>query len=299
MIKILLTIISTARPPFLLLTPAILSLAYAISYWQQGFLDFNLSLLVFIAALMAHISVNTLNEYHDFHSGLDLKTTRTPFSGGSGGLPNNPSAAPAVLILGLLSLSVTGIIGLYFISLHGLSLLPLGLAGLLLVLTYTNKITRHPWLCLITPGLAFGPIFIVGSNLVLTGYYSIEALIASLPIFFLGNNLLLLSQFPDQQVDQQFGRRHIVIEKGKKQSSLLFLYFNLFAYLSLVLAVLLQILPNEILLGLIPLILVLISSRCVIKNYQDTSKLLVALGHSVAINILTPILMAIGFIWSF
>ena len=50
----LLTVLSTIRPPFLLLTPAILSLAYAISYWQQGFLDFQLSLLVFIAALMAH-----------------------------------------------------------------------------------------------------------------------------------------------------------------------------------------------------------------------------------------------------
>lgn len=296
--KTLLTLISTTRPPFLLLTPAVLSLAYAISYWQQGFLDFNLSLLVFIAALMAHISVNAFNEYHDFHSGLDLNTSRTPFSGGSGGLPNTPSAAPAVLLLGLLSLCITAIIGLYFVSLYGLTLLPLGLIGLLLVITYTNKITRHPWLCLITPGLAFGPIFIVGSNFVLTGNYSIEALIASLPIFFLVNNLLLLNQFPDQQVDQKFGRRHFVIEKGKQKSSLLFLYFNLFAYLSLVLAVLLKILPNGVLIGLAPIVIVFISTRTVIKNHHDISKLLPAMGKNVAINMLTPILMAVGFIWS-
>jgi len=296
--KTLPTVISTTRPPFLLLTPAILSLAYAISYWQQGFLDFNLSLLVFIAALCAHISVNALNEYHDFHSGLDLNTSRTPFSGGSGGLPNNPSAAPAVLLFGLLSLAVTGIIGLYFISLYGPTLLPIGLIGIILVISYTKFITRYPWLCLIAPGLAFGPIFILGSNLVLTGHYSSQALIASLPIFFLVNNLLLLNQFPDQHADQQFGRKHIVIAEGKQKSSQLFVYFNLFAYLTLVLAVLLEILPTEILLGLIPIVLAFISSRSVIKNHQDIRKLLPAMASNVAINIMTPILMALGLVWS-
>ena len=293
------TLISTARPPFLILTPAVLSLAYALSYWQQGFIDLQLSVLVFIAALAAHISVNTFNEYADFHSGLDLNTSRTPFSGGSGGLPNNPSAAPAVLIFALLTLAITGVIGLYFISLHGLSLLPLGLIGILLIITYTKNITRYPWLCLITPGLAFGPIFIVGSNFVLTGHYSLVAFIASLPIFFLVNNLLLLNQFPDEYVDKEFGRRHIVIEQGRHKSSQLFLVFNLLAYLSLVLAVIFKLLPNEILLGFLPVILALITSFSVRKNYQDSGLLLPAMGKNVVLNILTPILMAIGFIWAF
>jgi len=294
----LLTVLSTIRPPFLLLTPAILSLAYAISYWQQGFLDFQLSLLVFIAALMAHISVNALNEYHDFHSGLDLKTNRTPFSGGSGGLPGNPSAAPAVLLSGLLALSITSIIGLYFISLYGLSLLPLGLIGILLIITYTKNITHFPWLCLITPGLAFGPIFLVGSNFVLTGQYSLAAFIASLPIFFLVNNLLLLNQFPDEQIDKEFGRRHIVIEQGTLKSSQLFLVFNILAYLSLVLAVVLKQLPNESLLGFIPAILALTTSFSVIKKHHNSDKLLADMGKNVAVNILTPILIAIGIIGS-
>jgi len=292
------TLVSTARPPFLLLTPAILSLAYAISYWQQGYLDLSISLLVFIAALAAHISVNAFNEYSDFHSGLDLNTSRTPFSGGSGGLPNNPSAAPAVLRFALLTLAITSLIGLYFISLYGLSLLPLGLIGILLIITYTQNITRYPWLCLITPGLAFGPIFIVGSNFVLTGHYSLAAFIASLPIFFLVNNLLLLNQFPDEQVDKEFGRRHIVIEQGRQKSSQLFSAFSLLAYLSLVLAVIFKLLPNEILLGFIPAILAFIISLAVIKNHQNTKLLLPAMGKNVAVNILTPILMAIGFIWA-
>jgi hypothetical protein len=50
-------------------------------------------LLIFIGALFAHISVNTLNEYFDFKSGLDLTANKTPFSGGSGALPNTPDVA--------------------------------------------------------------------------------------------------------------------------------------------------------------------------------------------------------------
>jgi len=44
-------------------------------------------MLALLGAFLAHVSVNTLNEYYDFKSGLDLETIRTPFSGGSGALP--------------------------------------------------------------------------------------------------------------------------------------------------------------------------------------------------------------------
>lgn len=45
-------ILQSARPAFLLLTP----------------------ICVLLGALTVHISVNALNEYHDFSSGLDLVT---------------------------------------------------------------------------------------------------------------------------------------------------------------------------------------------------------------------------------
>ena len=52
-------------------------------------------ILALAGGLLAHISVNALNEYLDFTSGLDLTTLRTPFSGGSGTLPANISR-PAI-----------------------------------------------------------------------------------------------------------------------------------------------------------------------------------------------------------
>ena len=53
---------------------------------------------------MAHTSVNALNEYQDFKSGLDLITVKTPFSGGTKSLPENPQKAHLALITGLVSL---------------------------------------------------------------------------------------------------------------------------------------------------------------------------------------------------
>jgi 1,4-dihydroxy-2-naphthoate octaprenyltransferase len=43
----------------------------------------HIPLFVVIGVALAHFSVNALNDYLDYKSGLDLLTPRTPFSGGS------------------------------------------------------------------------------------------------------------------------------------------------------------------------------------------------------------------------
>ena len=71
------------RIPFLILTPVSIFLGFSTSVLESVEVQsFDLS-LVLICALFAHISVNMLNEYYDCRSGLDAKTTKTPFSGGS------------------------------------------------------------------------------------------------------------------------------------------------------------------------------------------------------------------------
>ena len=55
----------------------------------------------------AHLAVNMLNEYFDFKSGLDFKTQRTPFSGGSGTLPANPHLARQALTTAIVSQTIS------------------------------------------------------------------------------------------------------------------------------------------------------------------------------------------------
>ena len=87
-------------------------LGYAVARLAVDSVDAGMLLLVLAGALCAHASVNLLNEYHDFRSGLDLQTQRTPFSGGSGALPANPQAAGDVRVLGYGMLAVCIAVGL-------------------------------------------------------------------------------------------------------------------------------------------------------------------------------------------
>ncbi len=173
------------RPPFLILGPVCVFLGYACARWRGGDVSVWNFILALMGAVAAHISVNALNEHSDFKSGLDFKTRRTPFSGGSGTLPAHPEAARGTLWVGILGAAVVLAVGLYFIAMRGAGILPLGLAGLALIVLYTNYITRNPFWCLLAPGLGFGFFMVMGSDFVLSGSYSLAGFVASLsPLFW-------------------------------------------------------------------------------------------------------------------
>lgn len=120
-------ILATARPAFLILTPCCLSIAYAFVFAAQPSSHYLNLILVVIGALSAHVSVNMLNEYQDFCSGLDFNTVRTEFSGGSGTLPKAPELAKLVKYAAISALVLTIAIGCYFVVVSGWGLLPVGL----------------------------------------------------------------------------------------------------------------------------------------------------------------------------
>jgi 1,4-dihydroxy-2-naphthoate octaprenyltransferase len=250
--------------------------------------------LVFVGGIAAHISVNAFNEYFDFKSGLDSQTRRTPFSGGSGTLPENPGLARYALGIGLITLSITGLVGLYFLLIRGWLLLPLGLLGLLIIWAYTPWMTRNPILCLIAPGLGFGTFMVMGTYFALTGSYSWTAFIASMVPFFLVSDLLLLNQFPDVEADQRINRKHFPITIGKKASSLIYGLFLLLAYLTIIFGVILQLLPAACLIGLLTLFIATPTFLSAYQHNDKMEKLIPAMGMNVLINLVTPVLVGIG-----
>jgi 1,4-dihydroxy-2-naphthoate octaprenyltransferase len=282
------------RLPFLTLPPVCVLLGVGTASWTQGKINIWYALIAFVGALAAHISVNALNEYFDFRSGLDHRTRPTPFSGGSGTLPAHPEAARVALITGLVTLAVAAVVGIYFVTVWGWELLPLGILGLALLVIYTPWITRFPFLCLIAPGLGFGTFMVMGTDFVLTGHYSWTAFFASLVPFFLVSNLLLLNQFPDAEADRTVGRRHYPITIGRKKSSIIYGAFVAGAYLAIIVGWLIGVLPAASLLGLLTLY---IGVRCVIGAYKyadQMDKLIPYLAQNVILNITMPLLAAIG-----
>ncbi|HQA83172.1 MAG TPA: prenyltransferase, partial [Syntrophales bacterium] len=239
------------RMSFLILTPACVLLGLGTAFWSSREIDWAYFVLILAGAISAHISVNTFNEYFDFKSGLDLITKRTPFSGGTGTLPKMPGMAGTTIAVAVITLLITAIIGLFFLYVRGAAILPLYIPGLLLVAAYTPWIVRSPFLCLISPGLGFGPLMVIGTHFCLTGEYSWTSVIASMVPFFLVNNLLLLNQFPDVEADKCVGRKHLLIVLGRSGSSLVFGLFLFLAYLSIVLGVVSGYMPRSSLIGLI------------------------------------------------
>jgi 1,4-dihydroxy-2-naphthoate octaprenyltransferase len=282
------------RPNFLLLAVACVLLGLGTAVWTSEDVNVFYFILTLIGGVAVHVSVNAFNEYFDFKSGLDFRTKRTPFSGGSGTLPEKPELARQALWTATIAFIITGLIGLFFLFLRGWLILPLGIAGLVVVFIYTTLITRNPFLCLIAPGLGFGTLMVMGTDFALTGQYSWTAFIASLVPFFLVNNLLLLNQFPDVEADRSIGRRHYPITIGPRASSLIYGAFLLFANLSIVIGIILGYLPVFTLIGLIMLVLCVPAFIGAYRYSEDIGKLTPYLGMNVVINLATPVLVAIG-----
>jgi 1,4-dihydroxy-2-naphthoate octaprenyltransferase len=287
-------IMGPMRLPFIILTPPCVLLGIGTAIYSIGYLNKIYLILIFIGGIAAHISVNTFNEYFDFKSGLDFRTKRTPFNGGSGTLIVYPEKARYVLVTAWINFIITATIGIYFINVRGLLILPLGITGLALIYSYTIWITRIPLLCLIAPGTGFGIIMVTSTHFVLTGDYSITSFIVSLIPFFLVNNLLLLNQFPDVQADKSVGRRNFPIIYGIRNSVIVFGIFLLLTYLVVVFGVYLNYLPPYCLIGLLSIVLAIPTFLGVSKNANNFNDLQKYLGLNVVINIATPILISIG-----
>ncbi|MFN2287396.1 MAG: prenyltransferase [Chromatocurvus sp.] len=286
------------RAPFLLLVPVCVLLGWAAAVYDGHAVDAVHLSLAAAGALAAHIAVNALNEYEDFRSGLDFHTQRTPFSGGTGALPSHPDKAYYALIVALGALCIVVAVGVYFIRLRGPGIFPLGLAGILIIVMYTRWLTRSPLLCLLAPGIGFGPLMVLGVYYVVTGVYGVTALVVSLLPLFMVSDLLLINQFPDREADRWAGRNHLLLVWGGPAGVLVYGIFLFAAYVSVVLAVVFGALPPPVLLSLATIPLAALAFRG-LRRHQDTVPALVPhMAQHVVLTLVTPLLLALGIVIS-
>ncbi|PHS00523.1 MAG: prenyltransferase [Oceanobacter sp.] len=288
------TVISTMRLPFLILTPICVLLGVSSVAGISALLSLHVC-LVFAGALLAHVSVNMLNEYQDFKSGLDLVTERTPFSGGSGGLPDNPQAAPVVFMGALVAL--VGVIAIGFLLAVQYPLLwILGVIGSVIILTYTQYINRIPWLCLVAPGVGFGLLMVAGAAIVvgdITGH-ELSITCAALLAFFMVNNLLLANQFPDIKADAEHGREHLLIKYGAAAGVKAYVITTLLAGLTIVIATILDVWTPWVLLALLPWSLTLKTWMALNSLKENIAQQPEALGLNVVATLLTPLVVSVA-----
>lgn len=287
-------VLGPMRLPFLLLVPVCVCLGAACARWQGYPINYLHLILAFIGALAAHISVNALNEYHDYKTGLDFHTLKTPFSGGSGTLQTMPDKAVVALMTGVISLGITVLVGIYFTFIRGFWILPLGLIGVADIIMYTPWLTRFPFLCLIAPGLGFGTMMVMGTSFALTGLYSWTSFAASMVPFFLVSNLLLLNQFPDAAADKAIGRKHIPILWGNPKSAVVLGFFYLCTYLSVAAGYAVGVFPMPSLLALMTLAISIPATIGAYRFADDIPRLIPYMAANVIITLLTPLMLSLG-----
>jgi 1,4-dihydroxy-2-naphthoate octaprenyltransferase len=289
--------IRTTRPPFLLLTPAILFLAWAMASVDGAYVAPERIALIVLSALSAAMASNILNEFFDFSSGLDQQTTPTPFSGGSGALVQSPALLEGVKWFGLLCVSVSVWSGLALVAEVGWPLLLLGLLGVALLIAYTPIINKMPWLCLFAPGLGYGLVMFVGAYWALRGDVGGAGVwLFPIPVALV-SALLLLNQFPDAEADSRVGRYHGVIAWGKAKAQSVFALLHGFAFIWLAAVVVLGLVPAEAAWGVL---LLPLSLWVVWQSQQMVSDQVVlpAMAGNVALSLLMPVVMSVAVLLS-
>jgi len=282
------------RFQFLPLTVIMVSLGTAIAAYE-GYFHLGHFLLAMIGSILVHMTVNIINDYHDYVDGIDLNTQRTPFSGGSGVLPLNLLKPKQAFWFATICLLIAMVIGFYFVMKRGWLLFPLLLlAGFS---AYFYNVYLSKWhIGEIFAGLCFGPLLVLGSYYVQTGRYSWGTLVASLAPGMLTSNLLFLNEFPDREADRKGGRRHFVISLGKKDASYLFVALLSASYLCIIVGVLSKMMPVLTLIGLGTIGFGWKAAKGALRYYDDTNKLIPVLGANVITILGTQALLAIGYV---
>ena len=280
------------RAPFLPLSLVLAFLGTCIA-WYYGAFHLGHALLAGFGLLLAHISIDVLNEYFDYRSGVDLKTQRTPFSGGSGALPMGLITPKQALWLGVGTLIVIVPIGIYFSFNKGWALMPLLVVAAALIVFYTSFILKMGWPEW-APGLGMGSLPVLGMFFIQTGDYA-PAIIAAIPSGILVHNLLLLNEFPDVEADASANRRTLPIVAGKRKAGLFYSAMTVLVYLWIIGGVIACQMPAFSLLGLLTLPLAVKAIRGSMK-YDDASKFIPAMASNVQVVLFTQLLMGIGYI---
>jgi 1,4-dihydroxy-2-naphthoate octaprenyltransferase len=248
-----------------------------------------------IGSLLVHMTVNVINDYHDFVDEIDLNTQRTPFSGGSGVLPLNLLKPKQAFWFGTICLLIAMVIGFYFVMVKGWLLFPLLLLAGFSAYFYNVYLSKW-FMGEIFAGLGFGPLLVLGSYYVQSGRYSWETLIASLAPGILTTNLLFLNEFPDWEADRKGGRKHFVISLGKKDASYLFVVFLIASYLCIIAGVLTKMMPALTLIGLGTIGFGWRAAKGALEYYDNTEKLVPILGANVITILGTQALLVVGYV---
>ena len=289
--------------------PVILGAVIAYAY-DPGQFSLFYFLITAIAMMSLHAGTVIINDFFDYRSGTDIiNTERTPYSGGSGLLPEKILMPGQVLAASIACFILCIALGSYIVLTRSPILLIIGIAGILLGLFYTAPPIKLAYRGLGEAARTIAtPLIVLGAFLVQVPIASrtdlsqaalplLVAFISSLPVAFLNTAALYIFEFPDHDADAATGKRNLVVRLGTKNAVYIFYFLSALAYVSLLVFILLGYLPPLSGAALIALPLSAFSAYGLMSYHDHPKKLVKYLKSASDAYVITTLLIALAFLF--
>jgi 1,4-dihydroxy-2-naphthoate octaprenyltransferase len=289
----------TTRLPFLTATIVPVALGILIAA-RQGSFDLVAALLTIIGASFVQLGLNVANDVFDTLAGADdANVTPTKFSGGSRVIQYGLVSLRQMATLSTVFYVLAGAIGLILLATHGsTALLVIGVVGIIVSLGYTAPPLKFVYRGLgeIAVAFGFGPFMLLGAYVVQTrGALSWEPFAASIPVALLVALILYVNEIPDRRGDAHAGKRTLPVRFSRRAVIAGYNVAAAGAYVALVVAVAIGLLPLPVLLMLLTIPLALQVSRGLEPNYDNPYGLMAVMGVNVKLHLVAGLLLLAGY----
>jgi len=282
------------RIKFLLASVIAVSLGLSVTWWHSGTIDIFQAALTMGGVIALHASVDLLNDYWDFKRGIDTKTKRTPMSGGTGVLPEGLLKPKSVYNAGILFLVIGGLIGGYFVVLHGVVIGVILAFAIMSIYFYSTKIVN--W------GLAEVFVAVKGTLIVMGTYYIQNSeltdvvVLSGIVVGALSSLVLFVASFPDHDADKEQGRRTLVILFGRQKATSIFYIFLIVSYGIIIGCAAMSIIPVFCLISLAAIPVAINSIRKLKSSISNEDKIIPAMKSTLMFSRIAGALFVIGFL---
>ena len=282
------------RVRFLLASVIAVSLGLSLTWWNSGSIDIFQAILTMSGVIALHASVDLLNDYWDFKRGIDTKTKRTSMSGGTGVLPDGLLKPKSVYNAGIFFLVIGGLIGGYFVGLHGVVIGVILTFAIISIYFYSTKIVN--W------GLAEIFVAIKGTLIVMGTYYIQNSdltdisIMSGIVVGSLSSLVLFVTSFPDHDADKEKGRRTLVILLGRKNATSIYYIFPIVSYGVIIGCVIMSMIPVFCLISLVAIPVAINSIKKLKSSISSEEKIIPAMSSTLLFSRLAGTLFVIGFL---
>ena len=282
------------RIRFLLASVIAVSLGLSVTWWNSGTIDIFQAILTMGGVIALHASVDLLNDYWDFKRGIDTRTKRTGMSGGTGVLPEGLLKPKSVYNAGILFLVAGGLIGGYFVVLHGVVIGVILAFAIMSIYFYSTKIVN--W------GLAEVFVAVKGTLIVMGTYYIQNSeltdvvVLSGIVVGVLSSLVLFVTSFPDHDADKEKGRRTLVILFGRQKAVSIFYIFPIISYGIIIGCAAMAKIPVFCLISLAAIPVIITSIRKLKSSVSDEDKIIPAMKSTLTFSRVAGALFVIGFL---